>query len=36
LIASLRKKIEPNPVESEYIITEPWVGYRFSARPEAE
>jgi two-component system KDP operon response regulator KdpE len=36
LIASLRKKIEPNPVEPEYIITEPWVGYRFSARPEAE
>jgi two-component system KDP operon response regulator KdpE len=36
LIASLRKKIEPNPAEPEYIITEPWVGYRFSARPEAE
>jgi two-component system KDP operon response regulator KdpE len=36
LIASLRKKIESNPAEPEYIITEPWVGYRFSARPEPE
>jgi two-component system KDP operon response regulator KdpE len=35
-IKSLRKKIEPNPEEPEYIITEPWVGYRFSARPEPE
>ena len=36
LIASLRKKIEPNPEQPEYIITEPWVGYRFRARPEPE
>jgi two-component system KDP operon response regulator KdpE len=35
-IASLRKKIEPNPEQPEYIITEPWVGYRFRARPEPE
>jgi two-component system KDP operon response regulator KdpE len=35
-IKSLRKKIESNPGEPEYIITEPWVGYRFSARPEPE
>ena len=35
-IKSLRKKIESNPEEPEYIITEPWVGYRFSARPEPE
>jgi len=35
-IKSLRKKIEPNPEQPEYIITEPWVGYRFRARPEPE
>jgi DNA-binding winged helix-turn-helix (wHTH) protein len=25
----LRKKIEDDPVQAEYIVTEPWVGYRF-------
>jgi two-component system KDP operon response regulator KdpE len=35
-IKSLRKKIERNPEDPEYIITEPWVGYRFNARPELE
>jgi two-component system KDP operon response regulator KdpE len=30
LVASLRKKIEPNPSAPRYILTEPWVGYRFA------
>jgi two-component system KDP operon response regulator KdpE len=25
----LRKKIEPNPTKPKYLLTEPWVGYRF-------
>lgn len=29
-ITHLRKKIEPNPAKPQYILTEPWVGYRFS------
>jgi len=33
-MSSLRKKIEPNPSEPRYIVTEPWVGYRFIAEPE--
>jgi len=31
----LRKKIEPNPAKPKYVITEPWVGYRF-AMPDGE
>lgn len=28
-INQLRKKIEPNPSHPRYLLTEPWVGYRF-------
>jgi two-component system, OmpR family, KDP operon response regulator KdpE len=28
-ITHLRKKIEPNPTKPKYILTEPWLGYRF-------
>jgi two-component system KDP operon response regulator KdpE len=30
LVGSLRKKIEPQPSTPRYILTEPWVGYRFA------
>ena len=29
-ITHLRKKLEPNPAQPKYILTEPWVGYRFN------
>jgi two-component system, OmpR family, KDP operon response regulator KdpE len=29
-ITHLRKKIEPNPSKPKYILTDPWLGYRFS------
>jgi two-component system KDP operon response regulator KdpE len=32
-IKNLRKKIEPNPDAPEYIVTEPWIGYRFNGEP---
>lgn len=30
-LGNLRKKIEKNPSKPEYIVTEPWVGYRFNS-----
>jgi two-component system, OmpR family, KDP operon response regulator KdpE len=30
LVGALRKKVEANPSSPKYILTEPWVGYRFS------
>jgi two-component system KDP operon response regulator KdpE len=33
LVASLRRKLERDPSRPRYIVTEPWVGYRFVAEP---
>jgi len=30
-VGNLRKKLEPDPTHPRYILTEPWIGYRFSA-----
>jgi len=30
LITHLRKKLEPNPSKPQYLLTDPWVGYRFN------
>ena len=30
LVGQLRKKIEPDPANPRYLLTEPWVGYRFA------
>jgi two-component system KDP operon response regulator KdpE len=35
-IKNLRKKIELNPENPEFITTEPWVGYRFNGLPEPQ
>ena len=32
-IGTLRKKVEPVPSKPRYILTEPWVGYRFVPSP---
>ena len=33
-VNQLRKKIEPKPAQPKYLLTEPWVGYRFRPPPE--
>jgi two-component system KDP operon response regulator KdpE len=33
-VGSLRRKLEPDPSNPRYLVTEPWVGYRFVAEPE--
>lgn len=30
LVGQIRKKIEPDPARPRYLLTEPWVGYRFA------
>ena len=33
LMAQLRKKVEPDPSRPRYLVSEPWVGYRFVTEP---
>ena len=33
-VGQLRKKIETDPASPRYLLTEPWVGYRFNAESE--
>jgi two-component system KDP operon response regulator KdpE len=35
LVAQLRKKLEPDPATPRYLLSEPWVGYRFSTADAA-
>jgi two-component system KDP operon response regulator KdpE len=34
-VNQLRKKIEPDPARPRYILTEPWLGYRFAMESES-
>src|SRR5207244_7388834 len=34
LVAQLRKKLEPDPSHPRYLLSEPWLGYRFAAEPD--
>lgn len=33
-VSQLRKKIEADPAHPRYILTEPWIGYRFAMPPK--
>jgi two-component system KDP operon response regulator KdpE len=35
-VKTLRKKIEADPAQPKYILTEPWVGYRFHNPSDSE
>ena len=35
-VGSMRRKVEPDPSSPRYVVTEPWVGYRFVAEPIGE
>jgi two-component system, OmpR family, KDP operon response regulator KdpE len=35
-VNQLRKKIEPDPARPRYILTEPWLGYRFATHVDAD
>jgi len=32
-VGTLRRKLEPDPSRPRYVVSEPWVGYRFIAEP---
>jgi two-component system KDP operon response regulator KdpE len=36
LVNQLRKKIEPDARKPRYILTDPWVGYRFESPNKSE
>ena len=33
LVAQLRRKVEPDPANPRYLLSEPWVGYRLATEP---
>jgi two-component system, OmpR family, KDP operon response regulator KdpE len=35
-VRSLRKKIEDDPAQPKYLVTEPWLGYRFCSPPGSD